>query len=91
MDGLLRYQAARFSISLLKDVHSIVNSSEALLYLLRLIDTAVLCPGNPEAHFVTLCTKRGGSIRSERGCGEDKAFVEQNPVVDTEARCTLLR
>lgn len=88
MDGLLRYQAARFSISLLKDVHSIVNSSEALLYLLRLIDTAVLCPGNPEAHFVTLCTKRGGS---ERG---DKAFVEQNPVVDTDglmARCTLLR
>ncbi len=59
VDSLLQYQAAR--CSLLKDVHST---------LLRVIDTAVLCPGNPEAHFVTLCTKRRG---------EDKALVEQRP------------
>ncbi len=71
------------SSSLLKDVHSTVDSSEALLYLSRLIDTAALCPGNPEAHFVTLCTERGGS---ERGCGEDKAFVEHKSVLDTDGQ-----
>ena len=37
----------------------------------------MLCPGNPEAQFVALCTKRGGSIRGYRGCGEDKALVDK--------------
>ncbi len=82
------------SSNLLKDISLTVDSFEALLHLVRVLDTAAVCPGNPEDCFVALCKKRGGSVRGERGCGEDKALIEHTPVVDIDGQtyaCTLRR
>ncbi len=37
--------------------------------LLNVIETATVCPRNPDTHFISFVEKRGGSIRGERGSG----------------------
>ena len=49
--------------------HEVIAAIEA-------IDKADICPGNPDKKFVSLCRKRGGSIREAKGNGDVIAVVE---------------
>ena len=51
------------------------------------VDSAVLCPGNPDHQFISLWQARGGTMRGERRCGEYVAFIDRNKVVDTTGQC----
>ena len=52
------------------------SNYDEVLRVIKAIDSAALCPGNPEEKFVSLCRKRGGCIRGERGNGDVIAAVE---------------
>ena len=52
------------------------SNEHEVLGAIKAIDNAVLCPGNPEEKFVSVCRKRGGSVRGQRGSGDVIAVVE---------------
>ena len=73
--------------SILTRFSSSVTSDIVLSKLIKGIDEAVCCPGNPEEKFVTVCQMRGGSIKGTRGAGDRVAFIDSSPVVDSSGKC----
>ena len=69
---------------ILKDLPPTIQSPEDVSRIVNLVDSASLCPGNPDSQFVSLCEKRGGSIRGDRGSGEEVAYIDNRPVVDSD-------
>ena len=70
------------------------SSSKVLPNLIRSVDRARLCPGNPEEQFATICHKRGGEMKGERGTGDRIAFIDSTSVVDSKGQsypCTVRR
>lgn len=69
-------------------------TDDKLSDLIKAIDNAVLCPGNPEEKFVTACKNKGGSVKGEKGNGDVVAFVDNSLVTDHSGRqyqCTVRR
>ena len=69
------------SSEVLNDCPLTVQSSDDLMKILEVIDKAVLCLGNPDPQFMSLCQTRGGATWGDRGCGEIVAFIDSNVVV----------
>ena len=70
-----------------------ISTSDDLLRLIKVIDEATLCPGNPDEKFITICQARGGKLKGAGGAG-DVAFIDASPVVDTTGKvydCTVRR
>ena len=70
-----------------------ISMSDDLLRLIKAIDEATLCPGNPDEKFITICQARGGKLKGAGGAG-DVAFIDASPVVDTTGKaydCTVRR
>ena len=54
-----------------------ITSSCALQELIVAVDSAALCPGNPEDNIVSVCKKRSDEkIRGERGFGQTIGYVD---------------
>ncbi len=70
---------------LLHGIPSTFKSSDVLNLLLR-VENAIVCHGNPESLYVSLVEKRGGSIRSERGCGDSVEYVDSISMVHIKYR-----
>ena len=69
-------------------------TDDKLSDLIKAIDNAVLCPGNPEEKFVTACKNKGGSVKGERGNGDVVAFIDNSLVTDHSGKqyqCTVRR
>lgn len=47
---------------ILKDLPPTIQSPEDVLWIVNPVDSASLCPGNPDSQCVSLYEKRGGSI-----------------------------
>lgn len=62
----------------------IIHSPEDVSRIVNVVDSASLCPGNPDSQFASLCEKRGGSIRGNRGSGEEMTYFDNRPVVDSD-------
>lgn len=80
--------------NILSQFSSPLLSNSELLSLIKYIDRATICPGNPEEKFVTICQMRGGSIKGARGNGDTIAFVDNSSVVDSTGKgysCTVRR
>ena len=60
-----------------------ITTPNTILDIIRIIDNAVLCPGNPEPHFIDIYKRKGGEVKGERGNGETVAFVDGTPVTTT--------
>lgn len=54
---------------------------ETVYALLTFLNTLVLCPGNPEKEYVSLCIKRGGVMRTKRGRGNIIASIDDTRFV----------
>ena len=52
--------------------------------LVETVHKAAVCPGNPEDRFVSLCKRRGGEVRGERGRGSAVAYIDNNVVIDSQ-------
>ena len=52
------------------------SNEQDVVAAIEAINKATLCPGNPDEKFVSLCKKKGGSIRGEKGTGDAVAVVE---------------
>lgn len=63
-----------------------VLSSSIAQALLKGVDQATLCPGNPDPDFLALCHERGGVMKGERGHGGVVAFIDTQPVIDARGR-----
>lgn len=62
--------------------------------LLHAVHNSIKCPGNQEEKFVSLCNKRGGVMRGERGHGDVVASIDNTVVTDEQGQrhsCTLWR
>ena len=73
---------------------SSVDTDKDLAELIRCVDRAVLCPGNPEEKFVTACKLKGGEMKGARGLGDTVAYVDNSPAVDAGGKlyqCTVRR
>ena len=46
--------------------------------MMKVIDNAFLCPGNPDERFVAACKDKGGSLRGARGNGDVIAFIDKS-------------
>ena len=64
-------------------VHHLQHLSMPSQVILRCVDRTVICQGNHEEKFVSLCTKRGGTINEERGKGDTAAFIDNQLVNDS--------
>ena len=70
-----------------------ISTSNDLLRLIKAINEATLCLGNPDEKFITICQARGGKLKGAGGAG-DVAFIDASPVVDTTGKaydCTVRR
>ncbi len=59
------------SCSVLKDQPPQITSAHELLLIIKIVDEALLCPGNPEEQYAVLCRQRIG-----RG---ENVFIENSP------------
>ena len=51
----------------------------ALQSLILSIDNAVLCPGNPDAEYVSICRgRKDGKMSGDRGFGQTIAFIDES-------------
>ena len=67
----------------LADCPPSIASVHAISVILRCVDRTVICQGNHEEKFVSLCTKRGGTINGEWGKGDTAAFIDNQLVNDS--------
>ena len=51
-------------------------TDDNLTDMIKAIDSANLCPGNPDERFVTACKERGGTVRGGRGNGDVIASID---------------
>ena len=78
----------------LVDCPPCIPSVRAISEVVKCVDRAVICQGNADEEFVSLCTKRGGTIKGERGKGDTVAFIDNHPVNDCSGQshpCTVRR
>lgn len=61
----------------------VIAALSVVMKLVQCVDQAVICPGCSDEEFVTLCQKRGGTIKGQRGYGETVVFVDERPVIDS--------
>jgi hypothetical protein len=61
----------------------VIAAFSVVMKLVQCVDQAVICPGSSDEEFVTLCQKRGGTIKGQRGYGETVVFVDERPVIDS--------
>ena len=54
--------------------------------MIQSISQAVICPGNPDEEFVSLCRMRGSIMKGSRGSAETIAFIDCNPVIDPKGQ-----
>ena len=83
--------AVSYTSKSLANIPPVLNPSNAM-NLLKDIDCLTLCPGNPDPEFVSLCHKRGGTIKGQKGHGDVVAFVDETAVVDSTGNtfsCTV--
>lgn len=79
---------------LLTDIPLLVTSTSVVVDLLATVDSAVLCPGNPDPEFVSLCERRGGVMKGSRGNGDTVANIDPTPVVNCDGQrftCSVRR
>ena len=55
-------------------------TDDKLSDMIKAIDNAVLCPGNPDEKFVSACKDKGGCVRGARGNGDVVAFIDKSSV-----------
>ena len=80
--------------SILSQFSSPLSSNSELSSLIKDIDQATICPGNPEEKFITICHMHGGRIKAAWGNRDTIAFVDNSPVVDSTGKgysCTVRR
>ena len=63
---------------LLASFPSLISSPTIISGLLNCIHYAAICPGNPDERFVTLCEKRGGTIKKG---GDVIAYLDNSSLV----------
>ena len=61
----------------------ILASSRIAEDMIKQIDKSILCPGNPEPEFVSLCKKQDGVVKGQRGHGDVVAFTDEHSVTDS--------
>ena len=49
--------------------------------MLQDVSQAVICPGNPDEEFISLCKTRGSIMKGNRGSTETVAFNVRNPLL----------
>ena len=62
--------------------------------MIKVIDNAVLCPGNPDEKFVSACKDKGGSVRGAWGNGDVITSIDNSVVTDHSGKqyqCTVRR
>ena len=77
---------ARFRSSPLTD--------DKLTDVIKAIDSADLCPGNPDEKFISACKDKGGIVRGARGNGDVIASIHNSAVIDHSGKqyqCTVRR
>ena len=65
---------ARFRSSPLTD--------DKLTDVIKAIDSADLCPGNPDEKFISACKDKGGIVRGARGNGDIITSIDNSAVID---------
>ncbi len=63
-----------------------IAASSTVLKLMECVDRAVICPGSPEDDFISVCEKRGSTIKGQRGHGDTVAFIDEHPVTDSKGQ-----
>ena len=69
-------------------------TEDKLTDVIKAIDSASLCPGNPDEKFVSVCKDKGGAVRGARGNGDIIASIDNSTVVDHSGKayqCTVRR
>ena len=67
---------------------------DKLTDMMKAIDNSVLCPGNPDEKFVSVCKDKGGIVRGARGNGDVVAYLDNSVVTDHSGKqyeCTVRR
>ena len=71
-----------------------ISSPSVVGHMIQSISQAVICPGNPDEEFVSLCRMRGSIMKGSRGSTETIAFIDCNPVINPKGQtqtCTVRR
>lgn len=72
------------TISVFSGIEPHITTLPMWVQLLKQVRSAAICPGNPEDEFVTLCQKKGGEIRGNRGNGDVVAVVENKIITNVD-------
>lgn len=60
--------------------HYMITSSDTVIHLIGTVNTACICPGNPDEKFVEICTKRGGTIKVKEDLARLLPLLTTEPV-----------
>ena len=66
-----------------------IKTPSAVEDVIRTIDNAALCPGNPEVKYIEIYDKKGGEVKGERGNGDRVAFIDNTPVMTSSGEHCL--
>ena len=69
-------------------------TDDKLLDVIKAIENADLCPGNPDEKFISACKDKGGIVRGARGNGDVIASIDNSVVTDHSGKqyqCTVRR
>ena len=64
--------------SILTSYPQVISSPSEVAHMLQDVSQAVVCPGNPDEEFISLCKTRGSIMKGNRGSTETVAFIDSN-------------
>ena len=70
------------------------ETSNQISMVVKSVDRAFICPGNPDQRFVDVCQSKGGTISGQSGNGDTVAFIDKHGVIDSRGQsypCTVRR
>ena len=70
--------------SILTNYPQVISSPSVAHIMIQDVSKAVICPGNPDEEFVSLCRTRGSIMKGNRGSTDTIAFIDCNSVVDSK-------
>ena len=68
----------RATCSILTSYPQVISSPSEVAHMLQDVSQAVVCPGNPDEEFISLCKTRGSIMKGNRGSTETVAFIDSN-------------
>ena len=75
--------------SILTSYPQVISSRSVVAHMIQDVSQAVICPGNPDEDFVSLCKMRGSVMKGNRGSTDTVAFIDCNSVIDLKGQTNV--